>query len=185
MNKGVILSLLVGGLIAGSYWEFVANHGDTGGEAPPRAAVAESLPESGEPSSESEHEWRARPLEPIPYVQPLNTGVKHAPQLQVPETPVFMPYNVPPSITNRAEVAEAIRAAYPPALSDGGIGGTVRVFFYIAAAGRVEEVQLDRSSGLGALDAAALSVAAVYRFSPALNRDTAVSTWASFPITFS
>ncbi len=97
---------------------------------------------------------------------------------------MFLPNNMPPSITSGAEIAEATQAAYPAVLRDTGIGGTVRVIFYITVVGRVEEVQLDRSSGLGALDAAALSVASVYRFSPALNRDTAVSTWVSFPMTF-
>jgi TonB family protein len=98
--------------------------------------------------------------------------------------PTFTPLTVAPSILNRTEVVEAMTREDPPRLRDAGIRGNVRVFFYIAADGRVEEVQLDRSSGLGAFDAAALSVASVYRFSPALNRDTAVSTRVSFPMTF-
>ena len=35
-----------------------------------------------------------------------------------------------------------------------------------------------------ALDDAALKVATIYRFSPALNRDKKVPVWVSFPITF-
>ena len=34
------------------------------------------------------------------------------------------------------------------------------------------------------MDDAALRVARVYRFSPALNRDERVAVWVTFPITF-
>ena len=34
------------------------------------------------------------------------------------------------------------------------------------------------------LDEAALKVANLYRFSPAINRDTKVPVWVSFPVTF-
>ncbi len=74
--------------------------------------------------------------------------------------------------------------AYPPLLRDAGIGGTIRVYFFIEADGSVGSVQIDRSSGHAALDDAALRVADVYRFSPAKNREEAVPVWVSVPITF-
>ena len=74
--------------------------------------------------------------------------------------------------------------AYPPALRDAGIGGTVHVLFSIDEDGVVRDFRVDESSGHPALDRAALSVAEVYRFSPALNRDKRVAVWVSFPITF-
>jgi protein TonB len=64
------------------------------------------------------------------------------------------------------------------------VGGTVRVYFFIGEEGRVEHTRIDQSSGHEALDEAALRVASVYRFSPALNRDEPVPVWVSFPITF-
>ncbi len=73
---------------------------------------------------------------------------------------------------------------YPPLLRDAGIGGTVRVYFFIDEDGNVQDFRVDQSSGHQALDDAAIAVAGVYRFSAALNRDKKVPVWVSFPITF-
>ncbi len=100
------------------------------------------------------------------------------------EGPAFTPFTVAPSITNRNEVIEAMQAAYPPLLKDAGVGGTTRVYFFINEVGLVEDVRIDKSSGHPALDDAAIRVANVYRFEPALNRDKKVPVWVSFPITF-
>jgi protein TonB len=98
--------------------------------------------------------------------------------------PTFTPFTVAPSILNRQEVVRAMEREYPPLLRDAGIGGTVRVFFFIDEAGTVQDYRIDSSSGHQALDDAALAVADVYRFSAALNRDKKVPVWVSFPITF-
>lgn len=98
--------------------------------------------------------------------------------------PTFTPFTVAPSIQNRDDLVRAMERAYPPLLRDAGIGGTVRVFFFIDEEGAVQDFRIDQSSGHEALDQAALSVAQVYRFTPALNRDKRVPVWVSFPITF-
>jgi len=98
--------------------------------------------------------------------------------------PTFTPFTVAPEIQNRSEVVRAMEREYPPLLRDAGIGGTVRVYFFIDEQGRVQDTRVDQSSGHQALDEAALAVASVYRFSPALNRDKQVPVWVSFPITF-
>ena len=98
--------------------------------------------------------------------------------------PTFTPFTVAPSIQNRAEVVRAMEREYPPLLRDAGIGGTVRVFFFIDENGQVQDFRIDQSSGHQALDDAALAVADVYRFTAALNRDKKVPVWMSFPITF-
>jgi protein TonB len=98
--------------------------------------------------------------------------------------PTFTPFTVAPSILNRDEVVRAMTREYPPLLRDAGIGGTVRVFFFIDESGVVKDYRIDQSSGHQALDDAALAVADVYRFSAALNRDKKVPVWVSFPITF-
>ena len=98
--------------------------------------------------------------------------------------PTFTPFTVAPSIQNRAEVVRAMEREYPPLLRDAGIGGTVRVFFFIDENGQVQDFRIDSSSGHQALDDAALAVAGVYRFTAALNRDKKVPVWVSFPITF-
>ena len=98
--------------------------------------------------------------------------------------PTFTPYTVAPSILNRDAVIKAMEREYPPLLRDAGIGGTVKVYFFIDETGKVIDHRIDQSSGHQALDEAALKVADVYRFSPALNRDKKVPVWVSFPITF-
>jgi len=98
--------------------------------------------------------------------------------------PTFTPFTVAPSIQNRDEVMRAMMREYPPLLRDAGIGGTVVVWFFIDEEGRVQQNQVNQSSGHQALDDAALAVAGIYRFSPALNRDRRVPVWVQFPITF-
>ena len=98
--------------------------------------------------------------------------------------PTFTPFTVAPSILNRDEVVRAMEREYPPLLRDAGIGGTVKVYFFIDETGKVRDTRIDQSSGHDALDQAALKVADVYKFSPALNRDKKVPVWVSFPITF-
>ena len=98
--------------------------------------------------------------------------------------PTFTPMTVRPEILNRPEVQRAMEREYPALLRDAGIGGMVVVYFFIDTDGRVLETQVDQSSGHAALDQAALMVADIYRFSPALNRDKRVQVWVQFGITF-
>jgi TonB family protein len=58
------------------------------------------------------------------------------------------------------------------------------VYFLIDETGSVQETRIKENSGQAALDAAALAVSDVFRFSPALNRDERVAVWVSFPIVF-
>jgi protein TonB len=98
--------------------------------------------------------------------------------------PTFTPYTVRPDIKNRADVARALEREYPPLLRDAGIGGTVQVWFFIDEEGRVQRTQVNESSGHKALDDAAIQVANIIEFTPALNRDKRVPVWISLPITF-
>ena len=99
-------------------------------------------------------------------------------------TPTFTPFTVRPDIMNRSEVARALEAEYPPLLRDAGIGGTVSVWFHIDDEGRVQRTQVNETSGHKALDDAALKVADIIEFTPALNRDKRVPVWISLPISF-
>jgi len=100
------------------------------------------------------------------------------------DQPTFTPFTVRPGIRNREEVQRALTREYPPLLRDAGIGGTVEVWFQIDEEGIVRKTLVKTSSGHGALDQAALKVADVVEFSPALNRDKRVPVWISLPITF-
>ncbi len=98
--------------------------------------------------------------------------------------PVFTPMTVRPEIRNRSEVQAALMREYPPVLRDAGIGGQVVVWFFISEEGRVLNRRVSESSGHVALDEAALKVADVFRFTPALNRERIVPVWIQLPITF-
>lgn len=98
--------------------------------------------------------------------------------------PTFTPFTVRPDLKNRREVATALQRYYPPLLKDAGIGGTVNVWFFIDEGGRVEKTLVKESSGHQALDDAAIKVANIMEFSPALNRDKKVPVWIQLPIVF-
>jgi protein TonB len=98
--------------------------------------------------------------------------------------PTFTPFTVRPDIKNRDEVARAMEREYPPLLRDAGIGGTVNVWFFIDENGVVQRTLVNESSGHKALDDAAIKVADIIQFTPALNRDKRVPVWISLPITF-
>ena len=104
--------------------------------------------------------------------------------VDVAAAPVFTPMTVRPEIRNRGEVVRAMTRAYPPILRDAGIGGQVVVWFFISEDGVVLDKRVSQTSGHPQLDAAALEVAGVYQFTPALNRDEKVKVWIQIPITF-
>ena len=99
--------------------------------------------------------------------------------------PVRMNVDVYPVLRNRDEMARLLESEYPPLLRDAGIGGTVKVWFYIDEAGEVVKTQVHPSSGHAALDDAAMRIAQKYDFSPATNKDGAVPVWISLDIMFS
>ena len=98
--------------------------------------------------------------------------------------PTFTPYTVSPELKNRDEVNRTLVQDYPPMLRDAGVGGTVLIWVLIDESGSVMKTQVKQGSGHDALDAAAKKVAAVMRFSPALNRDQKVKVWVAIPIVF-
>jgi protein TonB len=100
------------------------------------------------------------------------------------DQPTFTPYTVAPDLKNRSDVGRALEREYPPLLRDAGIGGTAKVWFFIDEEGRVQDTRLQETSGHAQLDEAALAVANIMRFTPALNRDKKVPVWVAFPITF-
>jgi len=93
-------------------------------------------------------------------------------------------FTVNPSILNREEIVEAMGKEYPEILRAAGIGGQVVVWLFISETGQVLDSRVSQTSGYAQLDEAALNVASVYRFSPALNRDQAVQVWIQLPMTF-
>ena len=91
--------------------------------------------------------------------------------------PVFTPMTVRPEIRNTREVEAALMMEYPAILRNAGIGGTVVVWFFISEEGTVLDRRVSQSSGYTHFDEAALEVADIFRFTPALNRDQIVQVW--------
>ncbi|MGW8265285.1 MAG: TonB family protein [Longimicrobiales bacterium] len=102
--------------------------------------------------------------------------------VQNPNNPT--PVTQAPVLQNREEVLRAVWEAYPPELKEAGKGGTVDVWFYLSEEGRVMRTLVNGSSGSRELDDAAIRIADVVRFSPAMNGDTPVPVWISFPVQF-
>jgi TonB family protein len=98
--------------------------------------------------------------------------------------PRFTPFTVAPRLLNSGDVEAALDEAYPQLLRKAGIGGQVNVWFFIDESGVVQKVLVNEGSGYPALDEAALKVADIMRFSPALNRDRRTAVWVSLPIRF-
>lgn len=99
--------------------------------------------------------------------------------------PGFIPYDVAPRLLNRAEVLAALSRAYPQRLQNAGISRQVVLWLYIDEGGKVTRTQVQTSSGIRALDDAAVRVAESMCFSPAKNRDKVTSVWITQPIDFS
>ena len=118
------------------------------------------------------------PIEDLPP-PPLDDGVT-----ELAANPVFTPMTVRPELRNRDEVVAALMREYPSILRDAGVGGQVVVWFFISETGQVLDRRVSQSSGHQQLDDAALKVADIYRFTPALNRDQTVQVWIQLPITF-
>jgi TonB family protein len=100
--------------------------------------------------------------------------------------PTFTPYERAPEVTNVEEARQALVREYPPALRDAGVEGTVVMWFCIAETGDVANVLVNEEhySGSLELDAAALRVAPVFEFTPAINQSRPVAVWISIPMTF-
>jgi len=90
------------------------------------------------------------------------------------EVPVQRPY-----------VTYSYKPDYPRAARNRGIEGTVYVRVLVNARGRVDEAEVDESSGNAALDTAAVDAVEGWRFSPARNsQDQAIPCYVVVPVSF-
>lgn len=101
------------------------------------------------------------------------------------ETPVYVPREVDPRLTNGAAFQRAMERAYPATLRDAGIGGTVVLWVFVTESGDVGNIRVQETSGYPQLDAAAETVMReTAAFSPAMNREQRVAVWVQLPVTF-
>ena len=73
---------------------------------------------------------------------------------------------------------------YPARLWRDGVEGEVMLRIHVTEAGRVDSVELQRSSGHAELDSIALSGARILRYHPATQGDEVVAVWAVLPVRF-
>jgi protein TonB len=98
--------------------------------------------------------------------------------------PFVTPMDVSPKLLNREEIQAAIQRNYPAMMRDAGIGGKTKVWFFIDETGKVVKSQVNTSSGYDQLDAAALKVAPLAKFTPAMTHDKKIPVWVAMDIVF-
>jgi periplasmic protein TonB len=100
------------------------------------------------------------------------------------QAPTFTPHEVIPRVKNPEQVQRMLRREYPSMLRDTGIGGAVELHFFIDERGQVQNALVAEGSGYAAFDEAALRVARIFEFTPALNRDQPVPVWITMTVRF-
>ena len=102
--------------------------------------------------------------------------------------PTVTPYTEAPTLSNRAEVMQALVGAYPPALKEaeakqrGLHVWAVHVWVLVGRDGRVQATRIKDSSGRSEADSAAVRVARAMNFAPARNGTEIVPVWIALPI---
>ncbi len=76
------------------------------------------------------------------------------------------------------------RPRYPTSARRAGQEGTVFLKVLVSADGRPRQVQIDRSSGWSALDAAAMDAVRIWRFVPAKRSGEVIDQWTVVPVEF-
>lgn len=116
-----------------------------------------------------------------PPTPPPPTEVVESPS----ELPAFLPIRISyPTLIDEDAGRRLIQEHYPADLQRGGIGGTVRLLFWVGEDGTVDQLSVKESSGVDALDRAALEGAASLRFHPATRSGNPVGTWVEFDLVF-
>jgi protein TonB len=172
-------------------------------EAPPLARPPEETARLPAPPKPETLRPRARPApapqprvaDPAPAAAPAPpvTEIARSQEIAAPAPAVSVPATPVPTGPERASlVPPDYRAAYlnnpPPAYPRSarrnGEQGTVTLRVYVNADGVPAAIELDRSSGSSALDAAALESVKSWRFVPARRGTDPVAAWVIVPVVF-
>ena len=89
-----------------------------------------------------------------------------------------------PSLADREHARRIVTDEYPVDLQEGGIGGVVRVLLWVGLDGVADSPTVRVSSGVPALDEAALRATRSFRFLPATRAGQKVGTWVEFSVRF-
>jgi protein TonB len=119
--------------------------------------------------------------------QPPSPLALATPQLAAPASPVAAAAaaSAPPSPPRvNAAYLDNPKPAYPLSARQRRLEGTVRLRVLISAAGTVEQIEVQQTSGSPALDRSALEAVKHWRFVPARRGEEAVPAWLVVPIVF-
>jgi TonB family protein len=112
--------------------------------------------------------------------EPVAAPIAAIPAPEVEAAPLL----VMPEMVDRQRSRRLLQEAYPLYLQRQGIGGTVWVHLWIDETGIPGGADVQRSSGVPALDRVALRVAPRFTFVPALQDGRPTGTWIQFPVSF-
>jgi len=122
------------------------------------------------------------------------TGSADEPMTEVPTAgpctvqpggPCFMQLVRRPVIANQENVLRMMQRMYPEDLRRKKIGGTTLLWLFVDEQGRVQKVELKKSSGNPDLDRIARTIGYRMRFEPARDDDGPVKVWVQMPVQFS
>ena len=91
---------------------------------------------------------------------------------------------IPPQMLDRGRAEVLLQQAYPLYLQRQGVGGQVWLRVWVDANGNAGLANVSRGSGVRDLDRAAIDVAPLLRFEPAMQSGTPVATWIEFSVLF-
>lgn len=90
----------------------------------------------------------------------------------------------PPTVAQPELLPAASPFRYPVAQWDQHVEGETMLLLHITEDGQVDSTQIQTSSGVGALDTAALTGARELRFTPGKRGDRYVGMWTKLPVRF-
>lgn len=133
----------------------------------------------------------------IPIDLPPPVEIRETPAIELPPLPTFTavanewatytrfaPSMVRPEIVNQDEMRRFLDRRYARLVRTTGMEGTVVLRFWIDEEGMANKVEINTSSGFTQLDALALELAEILRFSPAYQMGEAIRVFVELPIRF-
>ena len=120
--------------------------------------------------------------DPVPMLDALPQALS-APAVSSASPASTAPPMVPPNV--RAAYATNPKPAYPLASRRLNESGVSRLHVLVGSDGRVQQIELERSSGFSRLDGAAMSAVRDWKFAPARQGEAAVAAWVLVPVNWS
>lgn len=162
-------------------------------EPPPPEPIPEPEPVVEPPPPVVEELAVKPPPKPKPKPQPPKQEVRPEPKpveapppppapAPVAEAPPAPPLETPPSAN--AGYLNNPAPEYPSLAQRRGWEGTVLLRVHVLANGKPSDIQIQRSSGRDALDAAAVRAVKRWSFVPAKRGDLAIAGWVTVPLEF-